>query len=339
METVFTSDELPPEERLARFNEAQVDSVHPMRVTSGSPETFRATARALDLASVNVVELTCSPSEVSRTRPLIKAADPELYSVIFPLRGQVGVVQADREARLSPDDFALYDSSQPFRLHLESEWGPTTLIRAHVPRELFPLATGAADRLLALPLPGQKGIGALLTQFLTRLTTDSALYRPSDAPQLAATAVDLINAVLMHHLDAASEDADHSDGRVLVLRIQSFIQQHLREPWLSPGTVAGAHHISLSHLHRLFEAQETTVAAWIRQQRLGRASRDLADPALRNVPISRIAARWGFNDHSTFTRAFRSAHGIPPKGYRQHALGLPGQAPRASGLRAFDRDS
>jgi len=56
-ETVFRSSDLPPEERLARFDALQVASPHPMRVLSGRPDTFRATARALALTSVDVVEL------------------------------------------------------------------------------------------------------------------------------------------------------------------------------------------------------------------------------------------------------------------------------------------
>ncbi|WP_308429099.1 helix-turn-helix transcriptional regulator [Streptomyces brasiliensis] len=93
--------------------------------------------------------------------------------------------------------------------------------------------------------------------------------------------------------------------------------------------MAAAHHISVSYLHRLFQDHETTVSAWIRSQRLERARRDLAEPALRAVPVHRIAARWGFSDHATFTRSFRSAYDIPPKEYRQqHVLRHPARSGR-----------
>jgi AraC-like DNA-binding protein len=59
----------------------------------------------------------------------------------------------------------------------------------------------------------------------------------------------------------------------------------------------------------------------IRRERLEHARRELGQPALRAVPVHRKAARWGFNDHATFTRAFRAAYDIPPKDYRHHALG------------------
>jgi AraC-like DNA-binding protein len=108
-----------------------------------------------------------------------------------------------------------------------------------------------------------------------------------------------------------------SPRRTLTLRIRSFIKTHLHEQDLNPGTIAARNHISVSYLHQLFQAAGTTVSAWIRQQRLERARRDLADPCLSTVPIHRIATHWGFADHSTFTRSFRAAYGIPPREYRR----------------------
>lgn len=78
-----------------------------------------------------------------------------------------------------------------------------------------------------------------------------------------------------------------------------------------------AHHISVSYLHRLFRTGGTTVTELIRRGRLEGARRDLADRRLRETPVHRIAARWGFRDHSAFTRAFRTAYGVPPREYRE----------------------
>jgi AraC-like DNA-binding protein len=104
--------------------------------------------------------------------------------------------------------------------------------------------------------------------------------------------------------------------------MRAFIRQNLHDPELTPTMVAAAHHISLSYLHRIFQQQASgeTVAAWIRGQRLESARRDLADSALRTMPIHAIAARWGISRASDFTRAFRSAYGLSPKEYRLQAL-------------------
>ncbi|CAG6396821.1 helix-turn-helix domain-containing protein [Streptomyces cocklensis] len=320
--TIFRSDDLPREERLARFDELQGKSVYPMRVRSDDAMEFRATARELELRSVNVLELTCSPAEVWRTSKLIRASDPGLYSVVFSSGGGIGLSQLGREAVLGEGDFAVYDSSQPFDLRITAGQGATTtLTRIHVPRSLLVLPQNKVDEILAVPLPSRQGLGALLTQFFTTLIADTSPYGPSDIPRLGNVAVELLTSTLAHHVDAAGRTAPESQGGLLHLRVQAFIRQHLHDPQLTPGVIAAAHHISVSYLHRLFQAQETTVSAWIRGQRLEQARRELGQPALRTVPVHRIAARWGFNDHATFTRAFRAAYDIPPKDYRHHALG------------------
>ncbi|CAM5527886.1 AraC family transcriptional regulator [Streptomyces purpurascens] len=96
------------------------------------------------------------------------------------------------------------------------------------------------------------------------------------------------------------------------MRIRAFVRDHLHDPNLNPGAIAAAHHISRSYLYRLFEHEEQSISAWIRGQRLECARRDLAEPALGATPIHAIAARWGFPRAADFTRAFRSAYGIPP---------------------------
>ncbi|MBQ0866485.1 helix-turn-helix domain-containing protein [Streptomyces sp. RK75] len=112
--------------------------------------------------------------------------------------------------------------------------------------------------------------------------------------------------------------ADHH--RALFARVQSFVWAHLGDPELRPDTIAAAHHISTRSLHRLFRSQGCTVSSWIRRQRLNRARRDLADPKLAHHTIQTIAATWGFTRAADFTRAFRTAYGVPPQDFRTGAL-------------------
>ncbi|MFF2520355.1 helix-turn-helix transcriptional regulator [Streptomyces sp. NPDC058086] len=105
-----------------------------------------------------------------------------------------------------------------------------------------------------------------------------------------------------------------------MVSVHSFIEHHLDDPQLSPAAIAAAHHISVRYLHRLFQPQGTTVSAWIRQRRLERCHRDLADPQSSDKPIGFLAARWGFVHASDFTRSFRTAYGVPPSTYRRAVL-------------------
>jgi len=105
--------------------------------------------------------------------------------------------------------------------------------------------------------------------------------------------------------------------RILVDRIKRFIEERLPDPGLSPNVIADAHHISLRYLHRLFETQERTVAAWIRYRRLENCRCDLMNPAVQWRPVASIAARWGLTDSASFNRMFRAEYGMPPGEFRR----------------------
>ncbi|WP_327401756.1 helix-turn-helix domain-containing protein [Streptomyces sp. NBC_01288] len=310
--TVFRSEDLPPADRLAAFDTFLHTCDPPMRVTSTPPHRFRATARTRDLGPVRILELTCSPAVIRRTTRLIHRSDPAVCAVVFPLRGTLTVSQAGHEALLHGQDFTFYDSSRPLRLRITSP-EPATLLRVHVPWTLLPLPARRADRLLGTRLPAQEGLGALLTHFLTDLAAETCAYPAADETRVSAVALDLLAATLIHHLDGPPEPPEPE----LPARIASYVLEHVADPELTPRTVAAAHHISVSYLHRLFRTRDTTVTALIRHGRLERARRDLADRRLRETPVHRIAARWGFRDHSAFTRAFRTAYGVAPREYRE----------------------
>jgi AraC-like DNA-binding protein len=328
LQTTFSSAGLPPGDRFAAAEELFAGSPLPMRVVAGDGAGFDATLRQLDLAAMKVMELAASPSAFLRTPRLIGRSDPETLSVLVAREGTAVLSQAGRDSVLAPHQVGLYDSSRPFRIQMTGRAGGSglaTAMSAHVPRALVGMPLGRLEGLLARPLAAGagSGFGGMLAQLLTEVATGSGGYREADLGRVGTLAHDLLTALVAHHLDAGTLVPDDSYHRTLLLRIETFVQRHLTDPDLTPRTVAAAHGISVGSLHRLFTARETTVAAWIRGQRLERARRDLADPALRHLPVHRIAARWGFKDHATFTRAFRSAYAMTPSDHRGAAAAAP----------------
>jgi AraC-like DNA-binding protein len=326
-ETFFSGD-LPAGERLAAAEEMFGRGVLPMRLVDQADRPFEASVRHVDLAPLKVVELAATPATVLRTPPLIRRGDPEMLSVILALEGGLAVSQSGRDTVVGKDEFALYDSSRPFRIRVSAPGGRSVVVSAHAPRAALPLPPAGLDRLLARPLPAGEGsgFGALLAQLLGSVSGGAGPYRPADLARLGGIAHDLMTAVVAHHLDAEAAVPDDTHHRALLLRVDAFVRRQLHDTSLSPSTIASAHHISVGHLHRLFRSRGVTVAGWIRRQRLEGARRDLVDPALRDTPVHRIAARWGFKDHSSFTRAFRAAFGTAPTDYRHDAGRPPGRA-------------
>lgn len=319
--TVFDGAGLPARERLAALREAFTASEHPMGITSSDADHFQATVRGVELAGVDALELKLSACEMYRSAQMVRQADPGLVCFAMVCSGTVTIGQGGREAVLEPRDLVVYDSSRPFHMRLAAG-DPVSLVRVSIRRARLGLPADRISALTARSLTGRSGFGALLTQFLDGLFTTPEIYKPVDLPRMGVLAQDLLSAVAAHHADAGDAAADVSHQRALLLRIEAFVQQNLHVPELSPGTIARAHQISVGYLHRLFSVREQTIAAWIRRLRLERACRDLTDPMLRDVPLHRIAARSGFKEHSSFTRAFRSAYGVSPRDYRRHVLSV-----------------
>jgi AraC-like DNA-binding protein len=260
------------------------------------------------------------PLTSARTPKLIRQNDPEYYQLSLTVHGRMGLSHSGHEVALGTGDLVLYDSSRPFDGWAASETGAVAHIVAQVPKTLVPIRPNRVDRLIATRIPGDRGFGELLAQFLTQVTAKAHQYRPSDTGRLSTIILDLLAATVAQRLDDHSTLALESRQHALFLRVQAFIQQHLGDPELSPGLIAAAHHISTRSLHRLFQNQDTTAAAYIRQQRLERARRDLADPLLCTRPIHATARRWGFTRPADFTRAFRTAYGISPKEFQNTVL-------------------
>lgn len=95
--------------------------------------------------------------------------------------------------------------------------------------------------------------------------------------------------------------------------MDAWIERHLRDPDLSPDSLAAAHAISVRTVYRLFSQDGNTFGAVVRQRRLDQARQELASS---DKTISSIAARWGFADASHLSRSFKYAFGVSPRDYR-----------------------
>ncbi|MFE3740219.1 helix-turn-helix domain-containing protein [Streptomyces sp. NPDC059096] len=313
LETVFKSEDVPAADRFDRWRELMYQCTAPLELDSDYREEFSASQRLLALDGISVWPTRFQPVSFRRTPRLIRQSDPEQVNISIPLRGTLHANRHGREVAYGPRTLCVVDSSRTIEVRTLA---PQVGIGLDVPKALLPLSGNGLEKLSHFPLSGREGFGGLLTSFLAQLARDTSSYRPSDGPRLATVVIDLLSALFTHHLGTEGDLDPESRRRAVTRRIRAFIRDHAKDPDLTPGAVAAAHHISTSYLHRLFQDQDTTVAALIRRVRLEGARQELADPARRGVSIQETAARWGFSGHAAFTRTFRTAYGISPREFR-----------------------
>ncbi|MER5840620.1 helix-turn-helix domain-containing protein [Streptomyces prasinus] len=314
LETVYSNDHLPAAERYEWYCDLLRRKFLPSTVTSEEIHDFRAFVRHLDMGVAQVGVLEYPPLH-SRVRE----QGLDMYWLYLNVHGRQTATSGRREVNLASGELVLLDTGRPFDAWAHPMGSQTRTISLALPREAMALPQRTLDRLVTTPLDCGTGTGALLASFLHRLVADTRSYGPHDGVRLGAVLTDLAVATLAHHGDAEDALPVEIRHRALLADIHAFIDRHLGTRQLTPEAIAAAHHISVRHLHRLFRERGTTVGEWIRRRRLERCRQDLLTPACAELTVQAIGARWGFGHASEFSRAFRSAYGVPPGAYRRHA--------------------
>jgi AraC-like DNA-binding protein len=274
---------------------------------------------------VALTDLRSDPHLVRRPPELISASDVDYYKLMLLERGQARVSQDGREVLLAEGDLVVYDTTRPYEIAFDR---PQRVLVLTIPRHRLSLRPGEMAQTTARRIRGD-GAAMVLAPMLSKLTSTGSPRSRRGGDFLAAGVLAVAEAVFVDVLEGVAEgdDARLGAARALIARIAAYIEMNLDEPGLSPRTIAGAHHISMRYLYKLFEAEGTTVSRWVRQARLERCRRDLADRGFDNRTVSAIAARWGFPDGAHFSRLFRREFGITPSEYRALCRETRGSAP------------
>jgi AraC-like DNA-binding protein len=290
----------------------------PMHLSTDDVGRFQGGVRSTSLGVVQLCDIwTHNDVTVRRTRKLISSTDPDYLKVCVQMRGSGVVSQGGQQAALRPGDFILYDTARPYQFSA----GASVHVRTVVfPRDALRLSPAQLQRLTTRPISGREGLGLMVSQYFAALGREFDTGVSSAAWHLSEATLDLLAASFAERL-AYTETRELDGGKAgLLLRVRTYIRNRLGDPDLDVATIAGAQHISVRGLQKLFEGQEQTVTGWIRAQRLEHCRRDLANPVLAEEPVTSIAARWGLVDAPHFSRLFKSTYGLAPRDYRAKAL-------------------
>ncbi|MEU8921956.1 AraC family transcriptional regulator [Kitasatospora sp. NPDC048545] len=324
---VLRGEDVPARERFDYWREL-IGRTRASEVTSAHADDFRAEMRRLELGPVTLLRTSFPSTRFRRTAGMVRRSDPEVYHLTLLLDGGLALTRdaRGRTETFTPGDLHVLDSSDPFDLRASPAPGRADrrveAVGIDFPTCLLPLPPQRLRELLGRGFSGREGTSALLADFLVGLDRQAALLGDAEAPRLGTVVVDLVAAWLARELDAEAALPDDARRRALVENVRTFVRRNLHDPELTPAVIAGAHHLSVSYLHRLFtrHGDGETLAAWIRSLRLAKAHRDLADPALRGLPVQAVAARCGIPRASDLSRAFRAAYGLSPSEHRRRAL-------------------
>src|SRR5579885_465754 len=309
--TVFTTDLWKrADDRFEAWRES-IDVIFDVRPHGGRvPEGFAASVRAYNLGEMLVAGVDFSGQHFERKTARIASDGIDHYLVqLYVTGGLEG--EANRSGfHVRSRDVEILDLGKPH----SSNTLTSTTIAIVVPRDLMLEMLPAFANVHGLVLPGDRGLGSLLADFLRSLARRMNSIAADEAPIVARATAEMIAASFYPTSSNAARARVQTEG-VLLDRLKRYVGDNLGSAELTPDSLCRRFRISRSQLYRIFEPLGG-VARYIQRRRLQKAFAQLRDPLHRHRRISEIAFEAGFSSEAHFSRAFRQEFEMAPSDAR-----------------------
>ncbi len=266
------------------------------------------------LAAGTVSRLRCAPhTALSLPADLAAASTQSLYA-LHVLTGEVGVEQAGRRSLARTGDIVVFGGALPTRIATGSQ-SSHDFVTLAMPAERLQNLEGSFGslRLLrertATPLTGCLALVADHMSTASKAQLD-VLYEACAA--LLAATVSRLEQLDAPHLALSPDNP-------LLRDILHYTNRNLVDGGLRPPRVAEKFGISIRYLHKLFAASGVTFGSYVAMRRLDHVRSELMSGAGTPESIAALAFKWGFQDISTFNKAFRKRFGCAPRRFRSRS--------------------
>ena len=233
------------------------------------------------------------------------------YFATLMLEGTQFMEQDGNEVLLKPGDFALYDATRPHHLTFANEWRELVV---SIPRTALNQLVAGVEQRMATRIQTDTGVGRVMKGFFEGMTSQIGNFSAVEMDRLSETATNLI-ALSLGNIQQSDSSLPRTRALALT-RVKVFVNEHLGDPYLNTQMVESAMRLSSRYINKLFEDEGSSLMRYILRRRLERCGADLLDPGNSVLRVSDVALRWGFNNLSHFSRAFRDHYGSCPRARR-----------------------
>jgi AraC-like DNA-binding protein len=310
----LSTDGVQPRKRVEFWNDVACDALTAQCAQPTSPLTFCGRMTRGDIGDLRFVEFNSDAAVVRRSRAHIARSREAYYLIRIQLAGESLSSQCGQDVLLRPGDFTLCDVIRPYKLTFDDQ---VSILTLRVSKDLLQRYVGCPDSLVHIPVSGSTGGGVLASRLIREIWRSSAGIVTDVESRVANVVLELFASAYVGMSCAAVDSSClASPVRLLIL---DCIEQSLRDPDLSPATIAQSLRISPRHVHRVFAQRGETVTRYILRRRLERCREALDDSLLAALSLSRICSGYGFKTLPHFSRLFREEFGLPPSDYRRAA--------------------
>ncbi|MDP1659986.1 MAG: helix-turn-helix domain-containing protein [Methylotenera sp.] len=230
------------------------------------------------------------------------------YLAVVLLSGSYLLEQNGRETFLQPGDMAIYDATRPHRIQCSRNFSKLIV---SIPRAIMRDRIAGAEYCTALRIPGSEGIGFVATNFIRSVTRQAETMNKDAFSALSDHYLDLLTLSLA---SVRPQDFSLSRSRSISLnQVKDFVERYLSNSAMDTTMIATGVRLSPRYINDLFSDEGTSLMRYVWKQRLENCRKDMLNPAHIGYRISDIAFRWGFNDLSHFSRAFKQQFEVSPR--------------------------
>jgi AraC-like DNA-binding protein len=258
-----------------------------------------------------LTDVIADPVKGERTSREITQDQNGYYCLLYLESGYDQLAQGRNECLLKPGYISLWDSTRSASFAVCERARQVSIL---IPHSMAQVMIPSIDDLCGLAVDGNQGLGAVLLSHLRQVHKTIHTIAPVDRPAIMRATLELTGAAFRPNGQKAKGTAFR---QAVLRRVQEYILQNLRNPELSPSSIAAAFKFSPRYLHRMFEEYDYSVSDWIRHRRLLAARSDLSATTDHSLSITQIAMRYGFSDGAHFSRSFKQAFGLSPRDYRK----------------------
>jgi AraC-like DNA-binding protein len=310
----FSTDDLPPRDRLTIWREVLCQSRIGAEVEPTSAAPFRAHVTARELAGLRLLAGWSTAANYQGTAPQGDGDDLLLTFGNTPVSTRLN----QREALIESGDAFVLPRGDRGSIRLPQDGG-FTIVR--LPRAAVAASAVNLEDSYCRCIPDATPALRLLKGYVAMLQHDDGTLTAPDLQHAAAAHVcDLVAVTLGATRDGAESARQRGVRAARLAAMKGEVVRHLKDQALSVTAVAARHAVTPRYVQRLFAETGIGFTEYVVAQRLARAHRLVSDPQLAGRTLTALAHEAGFGDLSYFNRAFRRQFGAAPAEVRAQAL-------------------
>ena len=312
----FSSETLPAATRLSAWNALYSRQLNNVEFTPASGQKFAAHLSMGQLGPIQFARMSTNRTQIQRTRRHIAASSPRMYAFLLQAKGSSVLSQYGHDAHLAEGDFALCDSATPHIFTVEDE---SRVVLLRVEAGMLKRYLPTPDQFCGLHLCSETGLTSAMSAMVDQLSTRlEAGFTSIYDERFAANVLEMLAMSYLLGFETQGDVSAIMRGRHA--EVVRHIESNLRDPNLTPASIAAGLRISPRYLRTIFASSGEKVSNYVIRRRLEECAKQIRDPSWAGHSLTEIAFAWGVNSAAHFTRTFHEQFGMPPRDYRRGAL-------------------